>query len=65
MEIINYCITEEEIKNISDLELSHLLMHSDKDRNELEFVEHIYWMCVKEINRRIEMEEESAKYPKS
>lgn len=56
MEFINYCIEETELKNLSDKQLSLLFMYVDRDRKDFD-LEKLYWMIIKEINRRIEEEE--------
>ena len=56
MEFINYCIEETELKNLSDKQLSLLFMYVDRDRKDFD-LKKLYWMIIKEINRRIEEEE--------
>lgn len=56
MEFLNYCIEETELKNLSDKQLSLLFMYVDRDRKDFD-LKKIYWMIIKEINRRIEEEE--------
>ena len=53
---MDYTISKEELENMSDDDLSGLLMYSDRDRKEYDIAEKIYWWCVEEINRRIEIE---------
>ena len=53
---VDYTISKEELENMSDDDLSGLLMYSDRDRKEYDIAEKIYWWCVEEINRRIEIE---------
>lgn len=53
---VDYTISKEELNNMSDDDLSGLLMYSDRDRKEYDIAEKIYWWCVEEINRRIEIE---------
>ena len=53
---MDYTISKEELVNMSDDDLSGLLMYSDRDRKEYDIAEKIYWWCVEEINRRIEIE---------
>lgn len=59
---IDYTISEGQMRELSEHELAELLMYSDRDRKEVETAEKIYWMCVKEINRRLESGETSL-YP--
>lgn len=56
MEFINYCIEETELKNLSDKQLSLLFIYIDRDRKDFD-LKKLYWMIIKEINRRIEEEE--------
>lgn len=56
MEFINYCIEETELKNLSDKQLSLLFIYVDRDRKDFD-LKKLYWMIIKEINRRIEEEE--------
>lgn len=56
MEFLNYCIEETELKNLSDKQLSLLFMYVDRDRKDFD-LKKLYWMIIKEINRRIEEEE--------
>ena len=53
---VDYTISKEELENMSDDDLSSLLMYADRDRKEYTIAEKIYWWCVEEINRRIEIE---------
>ena len=52
--ILDYTIKKEALEDLSDDDLSELLMYTDRDRKELDIAEKIYWWCVEEINRRIE-----------
>lgn len=56
MEFLNYCIEETELKNLSDKQLSLLFIYVDRDRKDFD-LKKLYWMIIKEINRRIEEEE--------
>lgn len=56
MEFLNYCIEETELKNLSNKQLSLLFMYVDRDRKDFD-LKKLYWMIIKEINRRIEDEE--------
>ena len=56
MEFLNYCIEETELKNLSNKQLSLLFMYVDRDRKDFD-LKKLYWMIIKEINRRIEEEE--------
>lgn len=47
----------EDLKTLSDHELSNLFMFADRDRKENLEAERVYWLCVKEINKRIDDEE--------
>ena len=51
---LDYTIKKDTLINLTDKELSELLMYTDRDRKELDVAEKIYWWCVEEINRRIE-----------
>lgn len=51
---LDYTIKKDTLINLTDKELSELLMYTDRDRKELKVAEKIYWWCVEEINRRIE-----------
>ena len=53
---VDYTISKEELENMSDDDLSSLLMYADRDRKENTIAEKIYWWCIEEINRRIEIE---------
>ncbi len=54
--IVDYTLSENEINELSDRELSELLMYTDRDRKEVPIAEDIYWICIKVINRRIKNE---------
>lgn len=54
---LDYTVKESDLTDMSDKDISELLMFTDRDRAELPVAEKIYWWCVKEINRRIELEE--------
>lgn len=41
-----------DIKQMTDYELANLLMFSDRDRNNNDKAEIVYWMCISEINQR-------------
>ena len=56
---VDYTISKEELNNMSDNDLSELLMYSDRDRKKYDIAETIYWWCVEEINRRIEIENDN------
>ena len=51
---LDYTIEKSSLLDMSDRQLSRLLMYTDRDRKELEVAEKIYWWCVEEINRRID-----------
>lgn len=48
----------EDLKTLSDYELSSLFMFADRDRKENLEAKRVYWLCVTEINKRIDDEEE-------
>ena len=41
-----------DIKRMTDDELTDMLMFSDRDRRNNEKAEKVYWMCISEINQR-------------
>lgn len=41
-----------DIEQMTDDELTDMLMLSDRDRNNNEKAEKVYWMCISEINQR-------------
>lgn len=45
-----------DLKALTDHELSYLLMFSDRDREDNQEAERVYWLCIYEINERIERE---------
>ena len=51
---LDYTIEKSSLLDMSDRQLSKMLMYTDRDRKELEVAEKIYWWCVEEINRRID-----------
>ena len=53
---VDYTISKEELNNMSDNDLSSIFMYADRDRKKYDIAEKIYWWCVEEINRRIEIE---------
>lgn len=48
-----YTEDENDISELSDEKLSDMFMFSDRDRKNNSMAEKVYWLCVKEINRRI------------
>jgi len=52
--IIDYTISELDIRNMEEMDLADMLLFTIRDRKELEVAEKIYWWCVKEINRRLD-----------
>lgn len=55
--ILDYTISKDSLVKMNDKELSKLLMYADRDRKESEDAEKIYWWCIEEINKRIELKE--------
>lgn len=51
-EIYDYTISQEDLRQLTDLELARYLMWTDRDRKDLAVAEKIYWWCVEEINYR-------------
>lgn len=47
----------DDLKELTDKELAYLLMIKDKERKDCAEAEKLYWNCVKEINQRIDIEE--------
>lgn len=45
-----------DLKTLTDIEVSRLLMFSDRDRKDNQEAERVYWLCIYEINERIEKE---------
>ena len=43
---------ENDIRPLTEDELAHMLMFSDRDRKNNEKAERVYWLCIFEINRR-------------
>ena len=52
--VLDYTISEEQMRELDEHELAELLMYADRDRKGLEAAETIYWLCVREINRRLD-----------
>lgn len=51
---IDYTVSKKDIENMSDEELSKLYMYADRDKMSISAAYDIYWLCVEEINCRIE-----------
>ena len=49
---------ESDIKHLSDEELVNMLMFSDRDRKRNKKAEKVYWLCIREINKRNPLEAE-------
>ena len=45
-----------DISKLSDDELADMLMFSDRDRKENDLAHSVYWLCIKEINARLDEE---------
>lgn len=43
-----------DISKLSDEELANMLMFSDRDRKENNRAEKVYWLCINEINARLD-----------
>jgi len=52
-----YDETEEDLTWMPENDLLYLFMFADRDRKLNKAAEHVYWLCVKEINARMELEE--------
>lgn len=44
---------ENDMKKMTDDELADMFMFSDRDRVKNNKAEKVYWLCIKEINRRL------------
>lgn len=51
-DILPYQEDENDLRVMDDIELARLLMFSDRERKDNRNAERVYWLCVKEINRR-------------
>lgn len=45
---------ENDVRKMTDDELADMFMFSDRDRENNNKAEKVYWLCVKEINRRLD-----------
>lgn len=48
---------ETDLRHMTDKELATKLMFSDRDRKDSTDAERVYWLCIMEINRRMDIEE--------
>ena len=51
---LDYTITQSDIEQLDEHTLARYLMFTDRDRKDLEIAEILYWLIIKEINRRID-----------
>lgn len=49
-----YTEDEADIASMGDDELADMLMFSDRDRKTNSKAENVYWLCIKEINKRLD-----------
>lgn len=49
-----YTEDEADIANLEDDELADMFMFSDRDRKNNKRAEIVYWLCIKEINKRLD-----------
>lgn len=52
--IIDYTLSRNDISELQDEELAKYMMFADRDRKIFDVAENIYWMCVEEINNRMD-----------
>lgn len=55
---LTYQENENDLCELEDIELFRLHMFADRDRKENPMAERVYWLCVKEINRRFDEKDE-------
>ena len=52
---LDYIVTPADLRNMSEENVIELMIFTDRDRKDNEDAERLYWLCIQEINFRMDL----------
>ena len=52
---LDYTVTPADLRNMSEENVIELMIFTDRDRKDNEDAERLYWLCIQEINFRMDL----------